>query len=56
MLYALSLTRVERTEYERGDQQRSDVEWKFGMGMRSQNAFGSGYLKKARVLVTSRGK
>ena len=25
------LTRVERTKYEIGDQQRSETEWKFGM-------------------------
>jgi hypothetical protein len=25
------LTRVERTKYESGDQQRSETEWKFGM-------------------------
>ena len=25
------LTRVERTKYESGDQQRSEIEWKFGM-------------------------
>lgn len=36
------LTRVERTEYEIDDRQRSDREWKVGMATSPQNAFVSG--------------
>jgi len=32
-----------------GDRQRSEAEWKFGMGWPSQNAFVSGWPKKAFV-------
>ncbi len=45
--------RVDRTEYEGGDRQRSDAEWKFGMDAPTQNAFVSGWPKKARGEDTS---
>src|SRR5258708_18704528 len=48
-----SLTGVDRTEYEGGERQRSDAEWKFGMDAPPQNAFVSGWPKKARGLDTS---
>jgi hypothetical protein len=44
----IRLTRVERKQYENsGSQQRSEAWWKFGMDVPSQNAFVSGWPKKA---------
>lgn len=37
-----------------GDQQRSEAEWKFGMGKPSQNAFVSGWPKKAFAFCIER--
>jgi len=49
--YIHKLTRVERTEYESGDQQRSEAECKFGMETQPQNAFVSGWPKKVFCLT-----
>jgi hypothetical protein len=48
------MIRVERKKYEGNSQQRSDVEWKIGTDMYSQNAFVSGWPKKVFSFDTRR--